>query len=332
MTNKQIGFWLTALILLPAICQQVCAMPETIEPTGTATAESATAGSGVIYPDKTNYKPQPFKDELVEQPVSEGERGRLEALKFPQPPRAGIKKYLKTLPFPKGRPVLSRGKLTYLDQAALKETFPGEVFYVLRFPQWPLPLDPPPPLASNNIFVISATQKKGGAAPLTTGEQLKTLMTTSNLRGQSEQDKKRILEAGLLLAQELAQDGMYQFKLNGQSLKVSKDGKGSLAQGQIDVIPQGGNSGNLTATARFNENGTLTDFSSRQNLQEGMRPICQSTKLLDPDPIVRKMAEKDLLIMGRRAEEYLMWQKEQVSPELKEAIDKIWARIQAENR
>ena len=332
MNNKEIMPWLTALMLIPALAPGAGAMPETIEPTGTATAESATVGSGVVYPDRTNHRPQPFKDELVEAPLSEAEKARLEALKFPQQPRTSIKKFLKTLPFPKGRPILSRGKLVYLDQAALKETFPNQVFYLLRFPQWPLPLDPPPPLSSNNIFVVSIDQKKGIAAPLTNGEQLKNLMTTSNLRGQSEQDRKRILEAGLYLAQELAQDGMYQFQWNGQALKVSKEGKGSIAQGQIDVIPQGGNSGTLTATARFNESGTLTDFSSKQNLQEGMRPICQSTKLLDPDPIVRKMAEKDLLIMGRRAQEYLMWQREQVSPALKEAIDRIWVRIQTENR
>jgi multimeric flavodoxin WrbA len=63
-----------------------------------------------------------------------------------------------------------------------------------------------------------------------------------------------------------------------------------------------------------------------------MRPICQSTKLLDPDPIVRKMAEQDILIMGSPAKEYLDWQRTQVSPELRQAIDRIWQRIIKEGR
>ncbi|MDX1988079.1 MAG: hypothetical protein SFV17_15455 [Candidatus Obscuribacter sp.] len=332
MNNKEIMPWLTALTLIPALASGVGAMPETIEPSGTATAESATVESGVVYPDKTNYKPQAFKDELAESPLSQAEKTRLEALKFPQPPRVGIKKFLKTLPFPKGRPILSRGRLLYLDSQPLRESFPNHVFYLLRFPQWPLPLDPPPPLAANNIFVMTVNQKKGASAPLTNSEQLKQFMVGAGLRGQSDLEKKKILEAGLLLAQELAQDGMYQFQTDKQALKLIKESKGSKAVGLVSVLPQGGNSGNIAATARFNEEGKLIDFSYQQNLQEGMRPICQSTKLLDPDPIVRKMAEKDILIMGRRAEEYLKWQREQVSPELKQAIDKIWRRILDEGR
>ena len=71
MNNKEIMPWLTALMLIPALPPGAGAMPETIEPTGTATAESATVGSGVVYPDKTNYRPQPFKDELAEPPLSQ---------------------------------------------------------------------------------------------------------------------------------------------------------------------------------------------------------------------------------------------------------------------
>ena len=63
-----------------------------------------------------------------------------------------------------------------------------------------------------------------------------------------------------------------------------------------------------------------------------MRPICQSTKLLDSDPIVRKMAEQDLLIMGKAAKPYLDEQRAKVSPPLRDAIDKIWQQILIEGR
>jgi hypothetical protein len=60
-----------------------------------------------------------------------------------------------------------------------------------------------------------------------------------------------------------------------------------------------------------------------------MRPICQATKLLDPDPIVRKMAEQDLLIMGAAARDYLLEQRAKAGPELQAAIDRIWERMLA---
>jgi hypothetical protein len=78
--------------------------------------------------------------------------------------------------------------------------------------------------------------------------------------------------------------------------------------------------------------GAVRDFSYEAKLQAGMRPICQSTKLLDPDPLVRKMAEQDILIMGSSAKEYLDYQRSHVSPELRRAIDRIWERIVREGR
>ena len=62
-------------------------------------------------------------------------------------------------------------------------------------------------------------------------------------------------------------------------------------------------------------------------VKAGIRPICQATKLLDPDSIVRQMAEKDILVMGQAAKAYLDEQRAQASPELRQAIDHMWQRI-----
>lgn len=67
-------------------------------------------------------------------------------------------------------------------------------------------------------------------------------------------------------------------------------------------------------------------------IQKGVRPICQATKLLDPDPVVRGMAEQAILVMGKAAEGYLTEQRTRASPELRQAIDRIWQRILAEGR
>ena len=62
-------------------------------------------------------------------------------------------------------------------------------------------------------------------------------------------------------------------------------------------------------------------------MHPGVRPICQATKLLDADPLVRRMAEQDILVMGQSAKEYLDEQRANAKPELKAAIDRIWKRI-----
>src|SRR6184192_2360441 len=66
----------------------------------------------------------------------------------------------------------------------------------------------------------------------------------------------------------------------------------------------------------------------RSAIRPGPRPICQATKLLDPDPLVRRICEQDLLIMGLSARDYLMEQRARATPELRAALDRLWEKIQ----
>ena len=67
-------------------------------------------------------------------------------------------------------------------------------------------------------------------------------------------------------------------------------------------------------------------------LRQGVRSICQATKLLDRDPIVRRMAEQDLLVMGRAARLYMEQVRATARPKLQRAIDRVWQRILDEGR
>jgi hypothetical protein len=73
-------------------------------------------------------------------------------------------------------------------------------------------------------------------------------------------------------------------------------------------------------------------ISEKGALRAGVRPICQATKLLDSDAIVRRMAEQDLLVMGRAAKTYLDQVRATAGPKLQRAIDHIWQRILEEGR
>ncbi len=144
----------------------------------------------------------------------------------------------------------------------------------------------------------------------------------------TEQDAKTSLLAYLRLQQELAQDGMFQFSIKHDWLKISSAGGRLTAAGRSVVAPNSGNEGYLESKLVFGANGKLFSADSINKLQEGMRPICQSTKLLDPDPIVRRMAEQDILIMGSSCKFYLDDMRSRAKPDVQEAIDRIWKRIE----
>ena len=78
--------------------------------------------------------------------------------------------------------------------------------------------------------------------------------------------------------------------------------------------------------------GCLVSILERSAIRPGVRPICQATKLLDRDPIVRRMAEQDLLVMGRAAKPYLDQVRATARPKLQQAIDRIWQRVLTEGR
>jgi hypothetical protein len=110
-------------------------------------------------------------------------------------------------------------------------------------------------------------------------------------------------------------------------LVVEKEKEGRKVSGKAVVEPKGGNKGEIGVTLVFDADGKLTKADEKADLKAGVRPICQATKLLDPDPVVRRMAEKDILVMGRLAKPYLDEQRAKASPELRKAIDQVWQRI-----
>ena len=98
------------------------------------------------------------------------------------------------------------------------------------------------------------------------------------------------------------------------------------------LTPSTDNTGELTATLTFDQGGRLASASETANLKRDIRHIRQATRPLDADPIVRRMVEQDLLVMGKAAREYLDEQRATAGPDLRRAIDGVWQRILAEDR
>ena len=224
----------------------------------------------------------------------------------------------------------------------LSRSLPNQLLYIVRFRQYPVARMVPEPLTANNIFAVSST----GQVVLITTEQEQLKFFTDNLAiilpGILDTRSMFIdaLYSWLRTAEELVQDGMFRFtiaydKINLKEYEAAKgaagiEGAAWVASGEALVEATAGNSGAITASMIFNAEGKLLSVEQNIAVKHGIRPICQATKLLDPDPVVRRMAEQDLLFMGRDAESYIMEQHALANPELQAAIDKMWAKIVAQ--
>jgi hypothetical protein len=224
-----------------------------------------------------------------------------------------------------GFPGAERGQVIPLAEATIEQTFPGHRFYVLRFRRYPVAVVPPAPLEASNVFVV---KPDGSVARLSDTRALEAFFQSALAPVTTDADAKEAARAWLRLVEEFHQDGFLQFSIPEASLQAAPTpGGGHEATGKAIVNPQGGNRGEVTSILTFDPAGRLVSASTSATIKRGIRPICQATKLLDPDPVVRRMAEQDLLLMGRAAKPYLDEQRAIASPELQGAIDRVWQQI-----
>ncbi len=220
-------------------------------------------------------------------------------------------------------------RVTVLTGDGVGTTFPDHVLFAVVFPQYPLARLAPAPLKSANV--IAVPKGDGRPIPVTSVKELQALFKEHARPVGKSADVEDATRAWLWASAELSQDGFFQFTVQLDK-KVATDGKGTYrAGGAAVVVPKGGNKGELRAALTFKD-GKLDAVEEKRRIIAGVRPICQATKLLDPDPIVRGMAEQALRVMGTTAKTYLDEQRAKASPELKAAIDRVWQQILAEDR
>ncbi|HTK83644.1 MAG TPA: hypothetical protein VL625_01035 [Patescibacteria group bacterium] len=234
-----------------------------------------------------------------------------------------LDQWLKTIPGAES------GQMQKISDPAVASAFPDIHFYALRFRMYPVARAAPEPLKASNVVALSSVGN-GTVTNITEESQLERFFKSSLAPMPEENDKRKVLRAWLTLVGELQQDSFFHFSDPGDSITVSPTDNGSEVSGKIIAI-QGG-TGGIEAKMRFNEAGSFETVETKVQLNRGIRPICQATKLLDKDPVVRRMAEQDLLVMGRDGEAYLQERRAKASPALRLAIDGIWTRIVREGR
>jgi hypothetical protein len=221
-------------------------------------------------------------------------------------------------------------QIVRIDTKPLSGTFPKDVFFAVRFRIYPVAMQIPAGLKPSNIFVVPPS---GKVELLKDDKALGKFFHDHATAAVKDPEAIAVTQSWLLLAQEFVQDGFYKFEVSKEVGIVRDDvePRRLLSTNGRAVVMAGGN-GEVLAALRFGKDGKVETGTTTAKVKEGPRPICQATKLLDPDPIVREMAEQTLLYLGSAAKNYLDEQRAKASPELQRAIDRLWQRILEEER
>jgi hypothetical protein len=205
-------------------------------------------------------------------------------------------------------------------------TFPSFSFFGVIFRQHPIAVLCPQTqdLKCSNVFFV-----KGGRVDfVATIPDLKFFFSAELGTAPSETAAADAASTWLRFSEELKQDLFYTFSAPEISYMPREDV--TRVRGHAAVMA--GGEGQIDVLITLGAAGSLVQIYEKSALRPGVRPICQATKLLDRDPIVRRMAEQDVLVMGRAAKPYLDQVRATARPKLQQAIDRIWQRILDEGR
>ena len=205
-------------------------------------------------------------------------------------------------------------------------TFPNFSFFGVIFRQFPVAVLCPQTqdLKCSNVFFV----KDGQVDFVSTIPDLNFFFAAELGQAPSQESATDAASAWLRFSEELKQDLFYTFSAPEISYMPRED----ITSVRGHAAVTAGGEGHVEMLMTFGTAGSLVQIYEKSALRPGVRPICQATKLLDRDPIVRRMAEQDVLVMGRAAKPYLDQVRATARPKLQQAIDRIWQRILGEGR
>ena len=204
--------------------------------------------------------------------------------------------------------------------------FPGFSFFGVIFRQYPVAVQCPQTLDLKcaNLFFV----QDGQVDFVSVIDDLKFFFAANLGPAPSQDVATDAASTWLRFSEELKQDFFYTFS----PANVSYTPRDDVTVVRAHASVAAGGDGNIDVVMTLGAAGSVLNILEKSALRPGIRPICQATKLLDPDPIVRRMAEQDLLVMGRAAKPYLDQIRATAQPKLQQAIDRIWQRILTEGR
>jgi hypothetical protein len=199
--------------------------------------------------------------------------------------------------------------------------------------EFPVARMAPKPMAMCNVFAVDTKQ----VVTLYTNREMLRKAFPAMCKPVNKPNMKALSLGWLRVSTVFDQDGFFDFLFDEKYLKLTSKASGYVMTATAPVVEKSGDRGQLTATLTFVPAGqmgtySLVSISEKNTIQPGVRPICQCTLLLDKNPIVRQIAERDLLVMGKAAFPYMREQMAKATPELKREIERVWKRIERGER
>src|SRR5262245_49889390 len=181
------------------------------------------------------------------------------ALAQKERPRGALDAYLAKVPGAQA------GRVVPLTDVDL-QVIPGHKLYAVRFRGYPV--KPPKSFKNSNLFAVSTA---GMVKRLSDGKALKEFFRENLPAVTSDKEAKAALRAWLRLAEELHQDGYYQFKILEDAAKARSRGGKRIVSGKARVTR--GGEGQISATLTFDADGKLAEASTEAKLKPtGARP------------------------------------------------------------
>lgn len=206
----------------------------------------------------------------------------------------------------------------------------GSHWYSVHYREFPMAVRPPDPMNPRNLVVES----KSKTLHFGTRQELDKL-ARDMFRPVRREDLTDFALDWLRVSSVFSQDGFFEFQFKKFNIKVKDAGRACQVDAESPVVEKAGDTGKLRCTLSFNltdEGYVLVSVKDDDTVVPGIRPICQATLLLDQNPKVRKIAERDLLVMGRAALGYLEEQRTHATGDLRKEIERVIKKVRRGER
>ncbi|MBM3995173.1 MAG: hypothetical protein FJ303_13625 [Planctomycetes bacterium] len=148
----------------------------------------------------------------------------------------------------------------------LRDAFPNHVFVAVHFREWPIARSAPAGLKHRNVFAVGQDGK------ITHFASAEVLLEFFKATPRIQVQEEKTARAWLRLRMEFIQDGFFKFKYPEKIKPGPEASSVTILIGEVEVVPEAGNSGSLVATFRFNQSGALASISEENKVVRGQRP------------------------------------------------------------
>lgn len=183
-----------------------------------------------------------------------------------QPPKEAVEKGQSALKKHLEKVKGSDGQVVRIDAAPLRQLFPKDVFFAVRYRVYPVAQQIPEGMKPSNVFVFS----RGKLTHLGNDFKLDAFFKERLPAVKTDAAAKKAAQAWLWLSQEFRQDGFYKFAVADDAAKVEREAGKRTVTAKAAVTA--GGEGEVEVILLFDAEGQLAAASFQHRLRPEPRP------------------------------------------------------------